>query len=218
MGGKLYMKEGKDMNSNALKKSDAQEEKQKYSYDDLLKFTDEKRYEIINGELFVMESPSVFHQEISLEIASQIKSYLKGKKCKVFSAPLDVKISGEKDNKKEHNVVQPDIFVVCDENKIKEKNILGAPDLIIEILSPSTVGKDQVQKLNLYQKYGVREYWIVSQDAMGVMIFILNDEGKYTIPKAYYLDEKIKVNIFKDLYISLDEFIKERNYVVKKYE
>ena len=78
------MKEGKDMNSNALKKSDAQEEKQKYSYDDLLKFTDEKRYEIINGELFVMESPSVFHQEISGEIFNQIKNYLKGKNVKYF--------------------------------------------------------------------------------------------------------------------------------------
>lgn len=200
------------MNSNVAEKL----KQEKYSYDDLLKFTDEKRYEIIDGVLFVMDSPSVLHQSLAGEIFNQIKNYLKGKPCKVFSAPLDIKISGEKDNKKERNVVQPDILVVCDKDKIQRKNILGAPDFVAEIISPSTSGRDRVEKLNLYQKYGVREYWLVSPAEKAIMVFLLNEQGIYTIPKAYYLEEKIKVNIFDDLYISLKEFIEENKELIEQ--
>ena len=106
-------------------------EPEKISYADLLEFDDDKRYELIDGVPYLMASPSVSHQDILMEIAFQIKTYLKGKKCRVFIAPLDVKLSGAIDNKKEYNVVQPDIMVICDQNKITEKNILGAPDLAI---------------------------------------------------------------------------------------
>lgn len=190
-------------------------EPKKVSYNDILKYDKEKRYELIDGIPYLMSSPSVFHQEVLGEIYSQIREYLKGKKCKVFVAPLDVKLSGEEDDKKEFNVVQPDIMVVCDSNKIKNKNILGAPDMIIEILSNSTAQHDRLRKLNLYQKYGVKEYWIVSPDEHVITVFLLNEENIYTI-KAYYLDDKIKINILKECFIELKDFCKENDIIIKR--
>lgn len=191
-------------------------EPEKISYADLLEFDDDKRYELIEGVPYLMASPSVSHQDILMEIAFQIKTYLKGKKCRVFIAPLDVKLSGAIDNKKEYNVVQPDIMVICDQNKITEKNILGAPDLAIEILSPSNTRHDRMDKLQLYQKFGIKEYWMVSLEEQSIMILTLSKEGIYQIKQVCYLDEKAKVNILEDCYIDLKEFCQNNNIVIKK--
>lgn len=191
-------------------------EPEKISYADLLKFDDEKRYELIDGVPYVMESPRVSHQEILGEIYYQIKTYLKGKKCRVFIAPLDVKLSGQIDNSKEFNVVQPDIMVVCDPDKITEKNILGAPDLAIEILSPSNLRHDRMRKLNLYQQFGVKEYWMVSLEDQNFMVLTLGDDGIYNIKQACYLDEKVKVNVLDDCYVDLKEFCENNNIIVEK--
>ena len=199
------------MNNLALK----QEIEQKYSYADLLNFPEDKRYEIIDGDLYLMSAPTVIHQGILGELYRQISNYLLGKKCKVFSSPIDVKLSGNKNDKKEFNVVQPDLLVVCEKEKIQNKCILGAPDLIIEILSPSTSSIDRVQKFNLYQKFGVKEYWIVAPEEKNISVFILNNEGIYTIPKAYDLNDKIPVNILKDLYIDLKEYCEQNKELFK---
>ena len=191
-------------------------EPEKISYADLLKFDDEKRYELIDGVPYVMESPRVAHQDILMEFAYQIKTYLKGKRCRVFIAPLDVKLSGQIDNRKEFNVVQPDIMVVCDPDKITEKNILGAPDLAIEILSPSNLRHDKMRKLNLYQQFGVKEYWMVSLEDQNIMVLTLGDDGIYKIKQACYLDEKVKVNILDDCYVDLKEFCENNNIIVEK--
>lgn len=191
-------------------------EPEKISYADLLKFDDEKRYELIDGVPYVMESPRVSHQEILGEIYYQIKTYLKGKKCRVFIAPLDVKLSGQIDNSKEFNVVQPDIMVVCDPDKITEKNILGAPDLAIEILSPSNLRHDRMRKLNLYQQFGVKEYWMVSLEDQNFMVLTLGDDGIYNIKQTCYLDEKVKVNVLDDCYVDLKEFCKNNNIIIEK--
>ena len=202
---------------NKMKNNLAEDlEPKKISYAELLEFDDEKRYELIDGVPYLMASPRVSHQDILFEIGYQLKTYLKGKKCRAFIAPLDVKLSGEKDNKKEFNVVQPDIMVVCDQNKITEKNIQGAPDLAIEITSPNNPAHDKLVKLNLYQKFGVKEYWIVSLEEQIISVFLLNEDKIYTIPKAYYLDEKIKVNVLKECYIDLSEFCKENNITIKR--
>ena len=202
---------------NKMKNNLAEDlEPKKISYAELLEFDDEKRYELIDGVPYFMASPRVAHQDILFEIGYQLKTYLKGKKCRAFIAPLDVKLSGEKDNKKEFNVVQPDIMVVCDQNKITEKNIQGAPDLVIEITSPYNPAHDKLVKLNLYQKFGVKEYWIVSLEEQIISVFLLNEDKIYTIPKAYYLDEKIKVNVLKECYIDLSEFCKENNITIKR--
>ena len=193
-------------------------EPEKMTYKDLLEIDDDKRYELIDGVLYLMSSPKVLHQEVLGEIAYQLKTYLKGKTCKVFIAPLDVKLSGNPDDTKELNVVQPDIMVVCDPNKIKEKNIQGAPNLVIEIVSPSNPAHDKLVKLKLYQKFGVKEYWIVSLEEQIISVFLLNENNIYTIPKAYYLDDKIKVNILDECYIELADFCKENNIEVKRYE
>ena len=207
----------KEKGENKMKNNLAEDlEPMKMSYADLLEFDDQKRYELIDGVLYLMASPRVSHQDILFEIGYQLKTYLKGKKCRAFIAPLDIKLSGEKDNKKEFNVVQPDIMVVCDQNKITEKNIQGAPDLAIEITSPNNPAHDKLVKLNLYQKFGVKEYWIVSLEEQIISVFLLNEDKIYTIPKAYYLDEKIKVNVLKDCYIDLSEFCKENNIIIRR--
>ena len=191
-------------------------EPEKMSYSELLRIDDEKRYELIDGIPYLMASPSVAHQDILGELYYQLKTYLRGKRCRVFVAPLDVKLSGSLDDKKEYNVVEPDIMIVCDPTKINKKNIQGAPNMIIEIVSPNNPAHDKLVKLNLYQKFGVKEYWIVSLEDQIISVFLLNDKNIYTIPKAYYLDEKVKVNVLDDCYIDLKEFCQENNIIIKK--
>lgn len=181
----------------------------KYSYADLVEMDTEERYEIIDGELYLMSSPTTIHQMIAGEIYVQLATYLKGKKCRVFIAPLDVKLSGQEEDKKEFFVVQPDVVIVCEKEKITSRTILGAPDFAVEILSPSTKSRDRVMKLNFYQQFGVKEYWIISPEDNEISVYLLNEQGIYTIPKAYYLDEEIKVNVLEDCKISLKELIQE---------
>lgn len=196
-------KEKKDMENLAL-------QQRKYTYEDLQNFEDEKRYELINGELYLMSSPTTLHQEIIGEIHAQLHNYLKGKKCKVFVSPLDVCLSGVRNPKKEYNVVQPDILVICDENKItKNMGIQGAPDLIIEVLSPTSKKHDTFVKYNLYQYYGVKEYWIIDGEVGVIYQYIINEKNIYTLPKTYEITENIKVNILKDCTISLKDIIEQ---------
>lgn len=194
-------KEKKEMDNLAYKFK-------KYTYADLLEMDNDKRYELIDGELYLMSSPKILHQEIVGEIYVQLRNYLKGKKCKAFVSPLDVCLSGVKNPKKEYNVVQPDVLVVCDENKLtKDMGIQGAPDLVIEVLSPSTRRHDTYRKFNLYQHYGVREYWIIDTEAEVIYQYILNEKNIYTLPKTYEITEDIKVNILKNCIISLKDII-----------
>ncbi len=196
-------KEKKNMENLALQRKN-------YTYEDLQNFEDEKRYELINGELYLMSSPTTLHQKIVGEIYVQLHNYLKGKKCQAFVSPLDVCLSGVKNPKKEYNVVQPDILVVCDENKItKNMGIQGAPDLIIEVLSPTSKKHDTFVKYNLYQYYGVKEYWIVDEDVGVIYQYIINEKNIYTLPKTYEITENIKVNILKDCTISLKDIIEQ---------
>lgn len=196
-------KEKKNMENLALQRKN-------YTYEDLQNFEDEKRYELINGELYLMSSPTTLHQKIVGEIYAQLHNYLKGKKCQAFVSPLDVCLSGVKNPKKEYNVVQPDILVVCDENKItKNMGIQGAPDLIIEVLSPTSKKHDTFVKYNLYQYYGVKEYWIVDEDVGVIYQYIINEKNIYTLPKTYEITENIKVNILKDCTISLKDIIEQ---------
>lgn len=195
-------KEKKDMENLAYKTK-------KYTYEDLLAMDDEKRYELIDGQLYLMSSPTILHQEIVGAIYVQLHSYLMGKKCKVFLSPLDVCLSGVRNPKKEYNVLEPDVMVVCDESKISDKGIEGAPDLIIEVLSPSSRKHDTFVKFNLYQYYGVKEYWIVDAEAEVIYQYILNEKNIYTLPKTYEITEDIKVNILKDCTISLKKLMQE---------
>ncbi|EIV99124.1 Uma2 family endonuclease [Thermoanaerobacter siderophilus] len=180
-----------------------------YTYGDLLMWPEEERIELINGQPFMMTPPSRIHQEISRELLTAFSVYLKDKSCRVYSAPFGVRFpsGNEKSDKEIKTIVEPDIVVVCDESKLDDEGCKGAPDLIVEIVSPSTARKDKVEKFNLYEKAGVKEYWIVEPEQKVVMVFILED-GRYRIVKTYSEDDSIKVSIFDDLTINLKDIFK----------
>lgn len=207
-------KENQKMEENTAKKLETEEKK--YTYADLLEMDDDKRYEIIDGKLYLMSSPRVKHQVIAGEIYVQLSLFLRGKKCKPFIAPLDVTFSRYKQDDKIYNVVQPDISVVCDKEQLKDKRkITGAPSFIIEILSPSTRRKDRLEKMNLYQRYGVKEYWILDPMDMIVTPYILDEKGFYKAEKNYDLTtEEIPVNILPSCKIDIREFIKENSDLI----
>lgn len=184
-------------------------ETKKYTYEDLLGIDDGNRYELIDGQLYLMSSPTTQHQEIVGAIYAQLYSYLIGKKCKVFVSPLDVCLSGVRNPKKEYNVLEPDVMVVCDESKISDKGIEGAPDIIVEVISPSSRKHDTFVKFNLYQYYGVKEYWIIDSEAEVIYQYILNEKNIYTLPKTYEITEDVKVNRLKNCTISLRELMKK---------
>ena len=151
-------------------------EKRKFTYKDYLKTPEDKRYELIEGELIMTPSPVPYHQWISKNILYELEQFVRERKIgKVFDAPCDVYLDDE-------NVLQPDILFISNEHAgiIGEKNVQGAPDLVIEILSPGTRTKDLATKRKIYAKFGVREYWVVDPDANTVEILTLKDEGYVT--------------------------------------
>jgi len=172
-----------------------------YTYSDYITWDDRNRYELIDGATYMMSpSPSRMHQEITGELLYKLKDFLKGKPCKVYTAPFDVRLNagGEDDT-----VVQPDLVVVCDESKLDDKGCKGTPDLIIEIISPSTARYDKVIKLNQYLKSGVREYWIVEPDSKTVASYILKN-GQYII-RPYSEEDTAEVHVLEGCLINLHD-------------
>ncbi len=158
----------------------------KYTYREYCSWPDDERWELIDGVAYNMSpAPSRRHQEVSFELSGLIREYLKGKECKAYAAPFDVMLPVfpvENENEID-TIVQPDISVICDLLKIIEKGCLGAPDLIVEILSPSTSKKDLNEKFGLYEKHGVKEYWVVDPGNKYIRVFhlLMDDKkiGKY---------------------------------------
>ena len=184
----------------ALRKEDA-----RYTYADYCMLDDGKRYEIIDGELHAMSpAPSWRHQEISSNLHGQLHVFLKNKKCKVFAAPFDVRLSADE---KDDTVVQPDLVVICDHSKLSGTGCIGAPDLVIEILSPSTLRLDRADKLLLYQRTGVQEYWIADPEAKTVHAHIL-EGGRYFV-SCYANPDSAPVSVLKGCTINLSEVFAE---------
>ncbi len=179
----------------------------KYSYADYLTWSDDERWELIDGVPYNMSpAPILDHQRISGELFRQIANYLIDKTCEVFAAPVDVRFSKSKmkNDKEIFDVVQPDIIVVCDEDKIEDyRSCLGAPDIVIEILSPSTASKDCLKKRRLYEKNKVNQYWIVDPDEKEVYIYKLKNNDSYGTPEEYTKSDKIKVEGFEGMEIDL---------------
>jgi len=168
-----------------------------YTYTDYLSWGDEKRWELIQGTAYAMAALSDAHQTILLEIGTQFKTFLRGKKCRVYIAPFDVRLNALT---LDDTVVQPDLLVVCDHSKLDGSSVKGAPDLVMEVLSPSTVKYDQVTKLRPYQQAGVREYWIVDPEHMLVRVHLLHS-GVHNI---YDMDdETIPVDILEGFSVDL---------------
>ncbi len=155
---------------------------QRYTYQDYLSWPDEPRYELLDGEAVMMTAPSTMHQRVIRELVTQLTIALrsKSKDCEVFPAPFDVRLgTADAANDQTRTVVQPDISVICDRNKLDDKGCKGAPDWIIEVLSPSTASIDLIRKLRLYERFGVREYWVIHPTDRVVMMWTLGDDGRY---------------------------------------
>ena len=175
-----------------------------YTYADYLKFTDDEPVEIIDGRISAMSpAPSRIHQEIIMEIAYEIKNYIKSNNgpCKVYPAPFDVILKKDnEDVRYSQNIVQPDISVICDKNKLTDKGCSGSPDMIVEVVSPFNPRNDYIKKLSLYEEFKVREYWIVNPMETNILVYTLTPDG-YGAPKMYTFNDKIKVNIYDNLEI-----------------
>ncbi|MDR3115760.1 MAG: Uma2 family endonuclease [Treponema sp.] len=155
------------------------QEKPYYTYADFLEWDEGTHAEIIDGELYMMAPPSTFHQFMRMELAAQLHAFLKGKPCGVYAAPFGVRLFPRPD-RQDATVVEPDIVVVCDRSKLDERGCNGAPDMVIEILSPSTARTDKVVKFHTYLAAGVKEYWIVNPDEKIIQVHIL-ENGHYTV-------------------------------------
>lgn len=179
-----------------------------YTYADYLLWQFKERVELIKGRIFKMSpAPNTSHQLISSKLQGNLFVHLKDKSCYLFSAPFDVRLFDTKKsafvNRDIYTVVQPDLCVVCDKNKLDEKGCLGAPDLVIEILSPGNSKKEVDNKFDLYQESGVREYWIVQPVDQNVFIFTLSDSGVFVGLKP--ATEQLRSAIFPELSIDLKE-------------
>ena len=180
--------------------------KERYTFADYLTWDEYPRYELIDGEAIMLASPATIHQLISAELMRQLGNYLEGKKCRVLSAPFDVRLF-EKEGDRFDNiqtVVQPDISIICDQNKLDEHGCKGAPDMTLEILSPSNARHDLLVKLNLYQRAGVREYWVVSPEQKTVQVFLL-DGGSLKLFEVYGPSNVAKVNVLDGCFIELSK-------------
>ncbi len=177
----------------------------RYTYADYLTWSDDERWELIDGVAYNMTpAPSRKHQKISGDLFRQLSTHLLGKKCEVYDAPFDVRLpaTGESDESTS-TVVQPDIVVVCDPTKLDDRGCKGAPDLVIEIISPDSVARDMKEKFRLYERAGVLEYWVVYPAEKMVMVFNRGPEGTFGRPTSYTHGDRVPVGVLPELEIDL---------------
>jgi len=175
----------------------AEKLRSRFTVADYLTWPEDERWELIEGVPYNMSpAPSIKHQNVVMNIAAWLNVSLKGKACKPFVAPVDVVLSQE-------DVVQPDVLVVCDPQKIGEKASHGAPDLIFEVLSPSTALKDMREKKTLYQRAGVVEYVVIDPLENYVQRFILNDNRQYGVAEVFGTNEELPLYSLSNLSLPL---------------
>ncbi len=175
-----------------------------YTYADYLTWQFSERVELIMGKIFNMSpAPSSQHQHITVAISSGIYQFLRNKPCKVFTAPFDVSLPDASGISL--TVVQPNITVICDPTKITEQGCNGAPDLVVEVISKSSVKKDLHEKYSIYEQAGVKEYWIVQPQDRSLIICTLNDKGRYQPAKPLTKGDKAMSSVLPGLEVDLDE-------------
>ena len=177
----------------------------KYTVEDYYNTSEDDRVELINGIFYDMAPPSREHQRISGELFTTIRNHIRDNSglCEIYAAPFGVQLSAED----ETTIVEPDISVIYDKEKLTERGCTGAPDWIIEIVSRGNPANDYIRKLNLYMKAGVRLYWIVDPDTESVAVY--DFENNVLAPAEFSFDDKITVGIYKDFSIDFSEIKKE---------
>jgi Uma2 family endonuclease len=187
------------------------EDNKNFTYENYVQWGDDQRWELIDGVAFNMSpSPSRKHQKISMELAWQLRTFLKDKSCEVYAAPFDVRLPQHDEPDDEiKTVVQPDISVICDREKLDDKGCRGAPDLIIEIVSPFTARRDMKDKLFLYEHHGVKEYWIVHPEEKIVMQYKLEKNNRFGRASIFADEDTILTDILPGLTVDLNLVFKE---------
>ena len=186
----------------------ASRERERFSYADYCKWTDDERWELIDGVEYDMSpAPSRIHQKLSGELFVRIYDVLKDRQCEVYAAPFDVRLPdyAEASDEEIFTVVQPDIVVVCDASKLDERGCMGAPDLVIEILSPYTAAKDMKIKRDLYEQHGVREYWLVHPTDKTFMVYCLRQDKQYAKAEIYASQDIVESTVIEGLKIELTD-------------
>lgn len=185
-----------------------------YTYADYLTWRFDGLVELIKGKVFNMSpAPTSKHQILSGNLQREISVYLKGKKCKVFAAPFDVRLpkqgTSSLSDKEVYTVVQPDLCVICDLEKIDERGCKGAPDLVMEILSKNTSQKDLKDKYEVYEQSGVKEYWVIHPYEATALVYKLDSEGKYVAGRLLTMSDTLTTDILPGLVVSLAEVFED---------
>ncbi len=178
-----------------------------HNYADYLQWSD-NNYELIKGEAYFMSpAPSLEHQEIAGEVFRQIANALVGKKCRSLIAPIDVRLPKQDEPDEQiDTVVQPDVLVVCDNHKLDRRGVRGAPDWVLEVLSPATASHDQIKKRDLYEQHGVREYWLVHPTDRVLTIYLLQNK-EFSKPRIIELAGDTAITVLDDVVIQWDDLL-----------
>ncbi|MEX2592592.1 MAG: Uma2 family endonuclease [Anditalea sp.] len=182
----------------------------KYSYADYLTWQIDEMVEIIKGRLFKMTAaPSRIHQKVATKLSYRLYGFLKEKPCEVYIAPFDVRLpTTSTKNEDVYTVVQPDICVICDKKKLDDAGCIGAPDLIVEILSPGNNKKELKNKYEVYQEYGVREYWIIHPNEQTLLIYSLKNSG-FIPSRLFTSGDNVGSNVIHGFNLDLEDFFKD---------
>jgi len=196
-----------DVNKNEFTQVEEPDPSLTYTYADYLKWDFEERLELFRGRIFKLSAPNTRHQVIAGDIFVAVKNFLGKQKCQAFIAPFDVRLP-VKNRKKDNEVttvVQPDLCVVCDDSKIDARGCCGAPDLVIEILSPGNTKKEVKLKYELYEEAGVKVYWIIYPEEQNVVVFTLNENNKYSPAVFYAGNDAVKAKCIPGFTIELND-------------
>ena len=185
---------------------------ERFTYGQYYEWDDGERWELIDGVPYNMtQSPVRIHQEISRNITGMLYEFVKSRSWQIYFAPFDVRLPDfeEQDNYDVPTVVQPDIVVICDKNKLDDRGCRGAPDLVVEILSSFTSRKDIVVKFPLYERHGVREYWVIYPVEESLMVFTLGEDGKFGRPQGYGRGDVATSSVLVGLELDVEEVFGE---------